>query len=264
MIKLLFSILAFSLSTHAADLSKSVVIVGGCTGTLIGKRLVVTAAHCVHDGGLSEIVFPGEGSPKDAPRMRIADVIVSSEYKQFDFFRDSENDLAVALIDGEAPEGFVAVEIANDRQKFPTYIRGGFGGQIGKDGYVDGSIPAVLKLDEVKMRGGYFQLNDRQTFHQPARKTCPGDSGGPTFGIAEDGKAYLYGATSVVTEKYAPILEYAVIPFRVLTSFSFTLNWSWNPKDTCGNVYVVQVVPKMRQFIERASRALIERNQGDE
>ncbi len=154
--------------------------VGICSGTLIGARTVLTAAHCIEPGethifhlaggryGVGRVIQHGAWDPKD-PRF--------------------PNDIGLAILTREPDVEPSAIALSAPRSGMPISLVG-FGATA--EGKNDAGSKRVTtnKIDEVTpLRFAYTGSGDG------IGSTCNGDSGGPAYARV-DGKAYQVGITS--------------------------------------------------------------------
>jgi hypothetical protein len=156
---------------------------GLCTGTVVAKRWVLTAAHCV-EGGLSGAVF-AFGNSVDAPT-RVVQVNGGQAHPQYDADR-IVNDIALVRLASDAPVAPLpmAGSLAGTEGESLTFV--GFGVTSGRTDDSGTKRSVVIPLAEL----------DATTFMYTVRgrNTCSGDSGGPAF-LQQNGVAVVAGVTS--------------------------------------------------------------------
>lgn len=159
-----------------------------CTGVLVDRYVVATAAHCVKDGNPEQVYF-GTDPKKKSDDGTFIDVIDAEAHPKF-VKKTLTNDVAVLALAKRAP--VKPVPILED-------------GDLGDDDWVGTEIRLVgfglTKSNGTagKKRVGTTTIDDvdEKTFHFTAEpsQTCQGDSGGPAFATI-GGTKTLVGITS--------------------------------------------------------------------
>ncbi len=186
--------------------------VWGCTGTLIGPDLVVTAAHCVLDDESGEQVKPAtvtviagaadEAAASYQQKYAVRHLAAHERAYAGPFTMDPtgigiENDIAIVEtarpVTQVVPVAILPLARVDELIHEGTeLIVAGYGtrslhpdGSSSEDGlhYV-GTVPWVRRSE------GEFLAGDAV-----GSDTCPGDSGGPVY-LSAEGTIYLVGATS--------------------------------------------------------------------
>lgn len=169
-----------------------------CTGTLIAKNLVLTAAHCETRGQMMYVAFGLEVSERNlnsVVRYQVVDYRVipgraglNPEIQERDL-----KDMMILKFEGELPAGYAPAEFLADDSVLKDgakVIVAGYGvtDGISQDG--DG----FLKKTHIQISEDDFSNTEILT-DERRRGTCNIDSGGPAF-VQVDGKLLYWGVTS--------------------------------------------------------------------
>jgi hypothetical protein len=174
-----------------------------CTATVVGRRLLLTAGHCVAGTDAQDLHDPSRltfaiGVDGEGEQIAIAKLIPHPAYRMRRVPRFSlTNDLAVIVLAADAlarplriPDGDITTRLLSEKLLFVGY---GFNGWNGD--WLGGGTRMAVALS-VRPEPGAFRYGSR------GKSTCVGDSGGPALleGIPQTSGQIVAGVTSFVTD----------------------------------------------------------------
>lgn len=156
--------------------------VGACSGTVIGRRSILTAAHCL-DGDTAIVrVWFGSGSEITADSFVMHPTYISNP--------NTGLDLGIVRMAEDLPRLPVAVLTGRDARVGETAVIAGWG----RD---QDSIPATLRAGSTTI-SAVNAVYLETMFSAGAASICSGDSGGPLL-LSEGNRWAIAGVSAAVT-----------------------------------------------------------------
>jgi hypothetical protein len=187
-----------------------------CTGTLIGTRTVITAAHCLQDFDPATrskkpgLIFPKESNflihfgnkvSRNNVVIPAAKVIPHPDWSPADTLSPlplkAANDIGIIILSSDAPTSHVPVDLASENLKLNGLeaILAGFGVTKSRNNNDTGTLRWV----SVKFSGDNARISRVQVNGGFGKGACAGDSGGPAY-VKSGNQLLLVGATSTGME----------------------------------------------------------------
>jgi len=165
-----------------------------CTGSIIAKDLVVTAAHCIPTDAKTLKVYFRTDLYAAGKSAKVVDAVVNPGYQGENSSGPDENDIALVRFSGNLPSGYAPATLLPERDTLrngETVTLAGYG--INEAQTSNGA--GVLRRVDVTISNASFGKTE-VLFDQTAGKgACHGDSGGPAFATIQS-KLYLFGVTN--------------------------------------------------------------------
>lgn len=203
-----------------------------CTGSLIARDLVLTAAHCIADEGLRGVAVLLSLDDKKLTKEQViyaSNGAIHPDYQPTDDATAVWNDIALLKLETAVPEDFKLAKLP-DVETIKQLVKGskvtlaGFGitnavirkvvlGKNGKPTVVElpgrgtGSLRKVSNIVVQSVTADQKEISFDQ---KNLRGACHGDSGGPALLQLQDGSYIQVGVTSRGTNKLGNCNEGAI------------------------------------------------------
>lgn len=169
---------------------------GSCTGTLIDKNIVITAAHCIPSNPRSMYVIFGTSlqNASQANARPVIAALVSPLWGKSPGAKKNTGDIAVLKFQGEAPQGYIPASLlTNASMLVPSAftLLAGYGLDNGETQTGSG----ILRETFTVLTNPRFSETEAVLDQTIGKGSCSGDSGGPAF-LVLNGAYYIWGITS--------------------------------------------------------------------
>ena len=206
-----------------------------CTGTILAKDIVVSAAHCtVYNPQLMFVLFSDQ-VPKDLntlfnsfpgnPLLRqVAGGMTSPQWPKLnDQSATAGNwgDISLIKFNGGLPSGYVPAKLINSAQR----VNSGDTVTLAGYGYTNGNPvkkATELRKVDVTIKDANYTKTELMINTANGKGSCHGDSGGPAY-VTIGGAQYLTGLTSRADQATDP--KGQCIGLTVYTNVQAYLTW---------------------------------------
>lgn len=165
-----------------------------CTASIVAADLVLTAAHCVEGGSLSEMRIVFSRSAGAQVTARVVKAVVPSRWRAVREDEPDQGDIALVRFAGRLPAGYRAANLLADA----TGLRAGQAVTLAGYGITQ-THPHTgsgrLRRVQVAIAEPNFGRTEILFDQRAGRGACHGDSGGPAF-VERDGQLWLLGLTN--------------------------------------------------------------------
>lgn len=174
-----------------------------CTAVAIGKKVILTAAHCIAGNKTNTFVAfyssvsCESGFNKNLYTQGISETFINSNYNPDSTPENMTGDLALVVLENDIPEGYTIYKIADPEKIHPAsemylYGYGKTGSNAGGAGMLRKTILSSSSFD-IDLIAKKIKVNQAG-----GNGICQGDSGGPSFVNNVDGEKQILGINSYV------------------------------------------------------------------
>lgn len=178
-----------------------------CSGSIIDKDIVLTAAHCLGTDGLAKVVVVFRTSiQSQGPVVQVTDRRRMPDFLDRAGNQDTDwHDLALVKLASPIPAGYSVAKFlpSKDMLKTGTTVTlAGYGittPVADPNGQSDGGAGTLRKVD-VSVTNAAYGDTEFLVSETNSKGACHGDSGGPAF-VKSGSNLFLMGVASRLTEK---------------------------------------------------------------